>query len=756
MAYPDPSKPYKLYTDSSNYTIAACLTQECEEDKDFPVRGFSKERPIYFLSHKLSKTQQRYSVIEKEAYAVVYALQKLHHFLHNSKFTIYTDHAPLQYLLKGDIRNKRIQQWALAIAGYDCEIQYIKGSMNNVADFLSSTPVQVGAENQSLTENASGNEEPQIDDRYLEVNVINSDKIDPKAFVASKLPDVDLLDEPLPKLGHFDMSVEQNKDKSIVEIKKHLEENTGTSTIHNNYIHLDNTVYYLSNADADPVLRLYIPSHLRKYVIRQYHDLNGHIGTERCFYTIKSKYFWPNLFKDLHAYINNCIPCQTRNARQIRAPLQETDIPPFPFSRVSLDVSGPYPESLSGNKYVVTFICMYFGYIECFPTPEKSSSVIAHLIVEEIIPRYECCLEVLHDNGLENIAKQVQDLLSYMKINSVKTSYYSPRSNGLCEKSHSTLLSVIGKLMNENSSWELLIPQALASVRFAVNLSTGYSPYFLLFGRDVIFPLDTVLQPRRKYQGEDPIHSILQLQHQAFTHVHRNLQKARKRQKRYADKNAQRVEFKVGSPVYYKNFRRTAKFAPKFLPYYRIIEQKGPVTFIIKSQLDGTTTKATADQLRLANLDWGVLRKGNIYNPTGRPLRKAQLAMPPEQSLSDSETSDSERELQRGKGKFTRRYRMMRSSSDDEENIPLYELKQRLQARKERNESLNKLESDQSMDESENQYFTSEEQDDMKMDIDLVDRQTKNSGLNLVEKGDQKKESVGSEISPMEKEIDLK
>ena len=109
--------------------------------------------------------------------------------------------------------------------------------------------------------------------------------------------------------------------------------------------------------------------------------------------------------------------------------------------------------------------------------------------------------------------------------------------------------------------------------------------------------------------GEDPIHSILQLQHQAFTHVHRNLQKARKRQKRYADKNAQRVEFKVGSPVYYKNFRRTSKFAPNFLPYNRIIEQKGPVTFIIKSQLDGTTTKATADQLRLANLDWGELRK---------------------------------------------------------------------------------------------------------------------------------------------------
>ena len=48
------------------------------------------------------------------------------------------------------------------------------------------------------------------------------------------------------------------------------------------------------------------------------------------------------------------------HARQIRPPLQETDIPQFPFSRVSLDVSGPYPESLSGNKYIVTLICMYW------------------------------------------------------------------------------------------------------------------------------------------------------------------------------------------------------------------------------------------------------------------------------------------------------------------------------------------------------------------------------------------------------------
>ena len=53
LVYPDSNKPYVLYTDASDTCIGACLTQECEGD----------EKPIYYLSHKLRRSQCKWSVV---------------------------------------------------------------------------------------------------------------------------------------------------------------------------------------------------------------------------------------------------------------------------------------------------------------------------------------------------------------------------------------------------------------------------------------------------------------------------------------------------------------------------------------------------------------------------------------------------------------------------------------------------------------------------------------------------------------------
>ena len=78
MAYPQLNKHFYLYTDASDKSIGACLTQLCEETKT--------EKPIDFISHKLGNTQSRWSTIEKEAYAIHYALHELDHYLYGAKF----------------------------------------------------------------------------------------------------------------------------------------------------------------------------------------------------------------------------------------------------------------------------------------------------------------------------------------------------------------------------------------------------------------------------------------------------------------------------------------------------------------------------------------------------------------------------------------------------------------------------------------------------------------------------------------------
>ena len=78
LVYPDSKKPYTRFTDASDTCIGACLTQECDGD----------QKPIYYLFHKLSRSQCKWSVVEKEAYAIPFALQKLDCYLHNAQFVI--------------------------------------------------------------------------------------------------------------------------------------------------------------------------------------------------------------------------------------------------------------------------------------------------------------------------------------------------------------------------------------------------------------------------------------------------------------------------------------------------------------------------------------------------------------------------------------------------------------------------------------------------------------------------------------------
>ena len=110
LAYPDLSKPMVLYTDSSDRCIGAVLTQPCP-DKDGPVPGVPEEVPIYFLSHRLSEIRQKWPVIEKETFDILYTVQKLDYYLSGAVFTIKTDHQPLKYLLEAEWTSKKIQQW---------------------------------------------------------------------------------------------------------------------------------------------------------------------------------------------------------------------------------------------------------------------------------------------------------------------------------------------------------------------------------------------------------------------------------------------------------------------------------------------------------------------------------------------------------------------------------------------------------------------------------------------------------------------
>ena len=181
--------------------------------------------------------------------------------------------------------------------------------------------------------------------------------------------------------------------------------------------------------------------------------------------------------------------------------------------------------------------------------------------------------------------------------------------------------------------------------------------------------IDNILKPRRKYVGED-------YHHKAVVTVRSNLRKAKKRQAKYADRGTKAVEFQVGDSVFYKNNQKKGKLDFKWKPYYRIIEKKGPVSYIIKNQLDGVTSKVHAEMLRKANVDnWQISK-----NAKSKRLRDAAYVIPPKASESESE-SDSDPDDNIPLARMIKKHRQERETSEDEDDIPLMELSKRLNYR---------------------------------------------------------------------------
>ena len=178
LVYPDSNKPYVLYTDSSDTCIGACPTQECDGD----------EKPIYYLSHKLSRSQCKWSVVEKEAFAIHFALQKLDYYLHKSQFVIRTDNKPLKYLLESPMKNKKIQLWALSMSGYNCTIEYIASTTNTCADLLSRHPDNVRkTSDDQVCEEVEDQTVLDVNDNLYEINVLDSTQFDPKSFASCQM-----------------------------------------------------------------------------------------------------------------------------------------------------------------------------------------------------------------------------------------------------------------------------------------------------------------------------------------------------------------------------------------------------------------------------------------------------------------------------------------------------------------------------------------------------------------------------------------
>ena len=132
--YFDPSRKTELIADASPVGLGCVLIQKDEEDTPYIIE---------FASRTLSDVEKRYSQTEKEALSLVWSCERMKLYLLGQKFTLITDHKPLEIIFKNPKSkpNARIERWALRLQPFDFDIKYKPGEWNP-SDYLSRNPVQ--------------------------------------------------------------------------------------------------------------------------------------------------------------------------------------------------------------------------------------------------------------------------------------------------------------------------------------------------------------------------------------------------------------------------------------------------------------------------------------------------------------------------------------------------------------------------------------------------------------------------------------
>ncbi|KAJ3648381.1 hypothetical protein Zmor_020190 [Zophobas morio] len=541
----NPEEPFVLRTDASAYALGAALLQG-----EGP-----EERPIEYASRLLTNHEQNYTTTEREALAIVWAVRRFRGYLEESSTVVITDHQPLRWLMTLKTPTGRLARWALQLQPYHLTIEYTPGKANVVADMLSRP--------------------------HLPEVAIDSVEVD------------------LPTRKANELRSEQRKDEEIRKIMDdlvHAQAEISQQWTSRGYLLNQGVLYRYSQDGESEEAQLVVPKHERPRVLAEYHDspTAGHYGVERTYYRIKRRYYWTGMRRYITDYLKGCIDCQRYKAPNLKpAGLLQTPAMGHRMEVLAVDLFGPLPPTKEHHRWVLIVEDYATRWVELFTLAEASAEACATTLVTEVFLRYGIPRRIVSDNGTQFISAVMQKITFCLGITQSFTPVYHPEANPVERKNRDlkTQLAIqIGNQPHEN--WDEKIP----SIRFAMNSAwcsgTGYSPAYLMFGRDlrtvddVTHDLRAITLRENFVPEATPLLLTLDETLKRAREIHESEQDRRKRDQDRHRKTS--TAYAPGDLVLVKTHRLskasqgfTSKFAPKQDGPYVVLRRHGPTSYEI-------------------------------------------------------------------------------------------------------------------------------------------------------------------------------
>ena len=250
--------------------------------------------------------------------------------------------------------------------------------------------------------------------------------------------------------------------------------------------------------------RLIVPQTLQQDILRNYHDIPsaGHLGADKMLSRIQEHFYWPAMKDKIDSYCRKCDNCQTRKPSKLaKAPLGQDPVSE-PMEKVTIDVLGSLPASHRSKRFILVIPDCYTKWTEAIAMPDQEASTIATVFVNNFVTRFGVPFLILSDGGINFDSKLFGEVCKLLQIEKVKTSVMRPQANGVTERFNRRLSTMLTMYcIHDQKDWDLYLPQVMMAYRSSVHSSTGHTPNKMVYGREIILPMATVMgQPK----GENP------------------------------------------------------------------------------------------------------------------------------------------------------------------------------------------------------------------------------------------------------------
>ena len=200
------------------------------------------------------------------------------------------------------------------------------------------------------------------------------------------------------------------------------------------------------------------------------------------------------MYEDVKEYVKNCDVCQKRRPVNRKEMLILIKVK-APFHRVGIDIKGPLPITTNNNHYIIVAMDYFTKWPEARAIVDIKAETVAKFIYEEIICRHGIPEELLSDRELSFMNQIVDQLCAKFQVKHRLTSLYRLQTNGMIERFNRTLSECIAKLVNDNDKeWDEYINSILFAYRTIKHKSTGYSLFYLMYGRQAKLPVELKIE----------------------------------------------------------------------------------------------------------------------------------------------------------------------------------------------------------------------------------------------------------------------